>query len=947
MELGVSSGSFTLRCTEKGIASLRRTRDVFDTDYIQEGEVLGDVILRYRLVKEEWRVQETVPWWGSMPWLETHGAEIALLAVGLPPAEDGATVLEGRGSDSRGWLELSRRMSVASESLAWDMGIRNLSSQRLQVGDLALPLLFNTRYVFMDTETTYEKRVIKQSFIAGHGSYIFWTRSNGVGPFLVMTPTGDAKLEFFQVPQPNAGQWEGPYLAYIHSDCLGGQDRRGTWRQPHTSVTLAPAGSPGDSVSYGFKFQWAADFGNVRDIVKDEGLFDIQVAPGMVVPRDLGARLLIRSKNAIDAIEAEFPEETVLERLDQGSDDASLYEARFTRLGENLLTLRYGAGRYTTLEFFVTEPLETVIRKRASFIASKQQTRAPGAWYDGVFGLWDMRERIYRDPRNPGPLAVSMRRDPYMVSGVDDVGTSKPSYLSEKNVVFPDRREIEALEYFIEHYVWGNHQRTDEERPHPYGIYGTCGDDGWHGNRTSTIGFDSHGLGREHMWRTYDYTHYFQLYYNMYLIAKANPRMVRYLDARGYLRRAWGTARAFFEVTYNIKMASPPWHHVGWCDWAYKMGHHHGRYIVLIIEALEREEMLEEARWLRAEWEKKVKYFLYDAKYAYATEMAWGDSAIFNEIHAIAKYAREVRMKPDTNLWQDKNSGRWYSHPEIRDEDSARFMETETRVNVASQGQVPAYYLLGGSIGSSGSAYYALSYNSQLGGWGILDYALYFAADPFEYLRLGYASLLSSWALVNTGTPRRNYGYWFPGRENDGAAGWAFEAAKFGPTWGIGPLPRGAWWTDGEIDHGLVEGVKSAATIVVKDPLFGLMAFGGELREDDGRVAVVPRDGVRRRFHAVTPDGRLHAIVEDGGYANGKPIILGLGLDFLSFSLESRGSGPRPCSLSVRGMLTGPCIVRVDGKVIETFAVHSRESWRRVTLPASRRGIRTVELRVG
>ena len=44
---------------------------------------------------------------------------------------------------------------------------------------------------------------------------------------------------------------------------------------------------------------------------------------------------------------------------------------------------------------------------------------------------------------------------------------------------------------------------------------------------------------------------------------------------------------------------------------------------------------------------------------------------------------------------------------------------------------------------------------------------------PTDYLRLGYASSLSSWALVNSGTPESGFGHWFPSANNDGAAGGA------------------------------------------------------------------------------------------------------------------------------------------------------------------------------
>ena len=42
--------------------------------------------------------------------------------------------------------------------------------------------------------------------------------------------------------------------------------------------------------------------------------------------------------------------------------DHHVYEVRFRRPGENRLTIRHDGGRETYLEFFSTEPLETLIR---------------------------------------------------------------------------------------------------------------------------------------------------------------------------------------------------------------------------------------------------------------------------------------------------------------------------------------------------------------------------------------------------------------------------------------------------------------------------------------------------------------------------------------------------------------------------------------------------------
>ncbi|MDE8491764.1 DUF5695 domain-containing protein, partial [Klebsiella pneumoniae] len=77
-----------------------------------------------------------------------------------------------------------------------------------------------------------------------------------------------------------------------------------------------------------------------------------------------------------------------------------------------------------------------------------------------------------------------------------------------------------------------------------------------------------------------------------------------------------------------------------------------------------------------------------------------------------------------------------------------------------------------------------------------------------------------------------------------------FEPAPNGLTWLDQPHHRGAWYYACEIDLGFCGALRSAATIVADDPIFGRIVFGGTLREGDHTIAVVPRDGVRRRFHA-------------------------------------------------------------------------------------------------
>jgi hypothetical protein len=555
------------------------------------------------------------------------------------------------------------------------------------------------------------------------------------------------------------------------------------------------------------------------------------------------------------------------------------------------------------LEFFVTEPIETLITKRARFIASKQQVRNSGKWYEGVFSQWSMKDRVLRHPDDRGELHA------YMVGGADDPGLCKAPYIVTKNVHLPDAQEIEKVEYYLENFVWGKLQRTHLEQPHPFGIYGSPN---WFTNRFSQTGYNSGGNGQEHMWRTFDYTHMIQLYYNLYRVAKLYPGITRYLDWSGYLDRAYGTAMAFYNVPYNIKMGAP-WHFRGWCDWAYKQGNFHELYIPHLIEALESEGRAADASDLRTEWEKKVKYMVYDHPYPFGSEMFF-DSTAFESTHAVAKYGMEYDLGPDQNLWRDKNSGKWYSHPVVRKSDFANFMERSIAGNVAARGWVESsFWQLGSDIRQHGNSSYALSYMTQMGGWAIVDYALHYAKQPEKYMRLGYASLLGSWALMNTGTVTANYGYWYPGPENDGAASWAFGPEKYFQPWAGSEQARGGWVYDGEIDSGFSGALRAAATVVMHDPVFGDIAYGGDLTQTKQGWEIVMKDGLRQRLHVMNLDRPLRLLLNRDAFAQSSPVRVSSRGDRIGFLLESRWSEPHTTELEVHGLPAGNYALQVSG----------------------------------
>jgi hypothetical protein len=172
-----------------------------------------------------------------------------------------------------------------------------------------------------------------------------------------------------------------------------------------------------------------------------------------------------------------------------------------------------------SLEFFATEPLETLIRKRAAFI-TRCQHRDPQLWYRGLFSDWNMETQTLLGPDNYDRIKGWRI---YEVS-CDDPGLAKPAYLAAKNAGLPVQGEVAALDDYLQHFVWGGLQRTTGES-HPYGIYGIPD---WKTNRESS---DPGSKGRLHIWRPYDYPHVILIYHSMYQVAKNHPQIHTALTA--------------------------------------------------------------------------------------------------------------------------------------------------------------------------------------------------------------------------------------------------------------------------------------------------------------------------------------------------------------------------------------------------------------------------------
>ncbi len=791
---------FELKWLDGRIVSLRYQGDKSATDYIAKDAELGDVRISYRKPGSAWK-------------------EKAPSKVELDQDGHGRRWQLGQELDVHSWFE------PKGNQLLWHFRIHNRSQEAVEIGGLSTPLPMRTQF---DKSAT--SSVLKHSFISGAGSFAFWMRPDSVGPYLTMIPAKGVEPEYW-----NRGP-NGTFSIFIRSasEAPNIQAHNGTWRLPHTSKTLQPE----QTVDYGYEFEWAKDYNGVRDLLANRGKLDVQVVPSMTVPSNLYAEVALRSSDPVRTVAPEYTDTTKIQAI--GSKNGyRLYRIWFKHLGENRLTVLQKSGAKTYLEFFSTEPTETLIKKRAAFI-TRSQVQDSTKWYDGLLREWNMQSGGWLDPDHYDKIRGWRI---YEVT-CDDPGLAKPAFLASKNAEFPNQTEVTALDRYIEKFVWGGLQQTTSE-PYPYAIYGIPD---WKTLRNSKEKDKTRGVN--HLWRCYDYPHIIVMYYGMYRVASQHPEIITKLRAFDYLQRAFGTAKAMYTIPDLLVHWSP-----------YETGFYNEVVIPSLIQDLKRTNMMDAASLMEGLWAKKVHQFVSSQVDLFGSEYAF-DSTGFESTEVLANTALSDPAKYGTNQSQSQS-----------------FLKRQMDANIFCRGSIePAYYLLGSDYRAGGGDGYTLSYMSPMGGSSVLDYGLHHADSPASYLRLGYQSLLSSWALMNTGTQASNYGYWFPGKDSDGGAGGGFEPASYGKTWLDQPHGRGSWYYSCETDLGYCGYLRAARTLIADDPIFGRFCYCGQTTETGSQYRVQPVDGVGRRLSIRTRQTKLDLELRSSHFAPG-----------FSVSLDERG----------------------------------------------------------
>lgn len=457
--------------------------------------------------------------------------------------------------------------------IVWDLEIRNRGRKSLEIGELGFPLAFNNFYDgfgWSDEQLRrlWHSRLYVHKFIGGAASWVFAQRMTAEAPGLLVFPGADTQWEFFaHVPSSlnTPYQWDGIPVVYAYSKATVEREGWNSWWNEHTSLIL----EPGDAKALQMRFVPAE-----RD--KQDGVYQTLVAcsrpairllPSAVAPIEVGIAIEVSG-----TVPKRFAVSRQAELQTDADEEGGFCFVRPAEPGPLRVSFEDSEGRISHAHLMFTEPIETLIKKRASWIAGNQvHLNQTSVLFDAIVMTNTSDGAQVTDPEE------------YASSSGIESSLADALYLAEKNTLYPQRSEVRIIDDFISEFLL-----DDVQNPSDMSVSSVLGD-------ASSAG--------TYAGRPLNYPHVFNLYAAMYRVASTFGETAQRPDI--YLDRAYRTAMAMFRF--------------GWRNYVLTVGLLGYARVYELLEDLREANMVEQAQRLEDAVTEKAEEIV-KQQYPYAGE---------------------------------------------------------------------------------------------------------------------------------------------------------------------------------------------------------------------------------------------------------------------------------------------------------------------------------------
>lgn len=515
-------------------------------------------------------------------------------------------------------LRITRYWELKDGRLVLRFDLENRSEKQVEIGSVGIPMVFNNNHTQKSLDDAHAENSFFDPYIGMDAGYLQVTRYNGHGPALLVVPHGKTPFEAYNPLLDDRTRrgitFEGFYEWMSHSRAHAEVEwsEAEPWNPP-TSVTLAP----GETRAYGVEFLLSESIRAIESTLIEHHRPVAAGIPGYVLPMDQEGRLYLNYHAGADDIQVDPAGALELTREEDTRNGWKSYRVKGAEWGRARLSITYDDGTRQTIHYKVIKPEEQVVDDLGNFLLTEQ-------WYENSDDPFNRhRSVISYDYEEKAHVTEDGRA---WIAGLSDEGGAG-SWLAAimKQLIRPDRQEIEQLETFVDNVLWGGIQYSEgelkyavrksmfyyepEEMPD-----GTYSEDVGYGGWSSWSREEARSVGR-----SYNYPHVAAAHWVLYRLARNYDGLVTNHSWEWYLERAYETSEAMVEHAPHYA----------------QFGQMEGTVFLLILRDLQREGW-EQAEELEATMLERAE--VWDSLgFPFGSEMPW-DSTGQEEVYAWCKY---------------------------------------------------------------------------------------------------------------------------------------------------------------------------------------------------------------------------------------------------------------------------------------------------------------------
>ncbi|MEE4117052.1 MAG: DUF5695 domain-containing protein [Marinilabiliaceae bacterium] len=516
-------------------------------------------------------------------------------------------------------LKVERYWIQEQDELILRFRLENISEKPLELGAIGMPMIFNNILHNKSLEEAHADCSFHDPYIGLDAGYLQVVRLHGHGPVLLVLPCSNTPFEAYNpllddrtprgITSEGFYEWMSLSKAYAQNE----------WKEADSwNKATSERMNPGDTKEFGLRFVLSPSVREIENTLLKHGQPVALGVPGYVIPEDVEASLFLKHSSRILSIDAEPGGAIKIEKEATTKQGWEKYKIKALAWGRSRLTVSYEDGIKQSIHYKLIKPEEEIVADMGSFLTNEQ-------WYENPEDPFKRHLSVIS--YDYGKMQQVDQDSRAWVAGLSDEGGAG-SWLAAmmKQLIQPDKEELEKMQQFVNKTLWGGIQYSEGDKK--YGVRKSMFyydpenmPEGTYSDKINYRGWSA-WPPKEAMstGRSYNYPHVAAAWWVMYQLKRNHNDLIKEGTWEWYLEQACQTGMAMVDQAPHYS----------------QFGQMEGTIYILILLDLKREGMDE----LAAKFEEKMRAradLWKSLEYPFGSEMPW-DSTGQEEVYMWSKY---------------------------------------------------------------------------------------------------------------------------------------------------------------------------------------------------------------------------------------------------------------------------------------------------------------------